>query len=83
MRWMVRDGSPVDLGLWSDIIDRRSLIMPMDTHVVQQSMRLGLLSSSSASMSSALRLTSAMSQVFPDDPLKGDFALFGYGVNNK
>ena len=83
MRWMVRDGSPVDLGLWSDIIDRRSLIMPMDTHVVQQSMRLGLLSSSSASMSSALRLTSAMSEVFPDDPLKGDFALFGYGVNNK
>ncbi|MGN1229448.1 MAG: TIGR02757 family protein [Prevotella sp.] len=83
MRWMVRDGSPVDLGLWSDIIDRRTLIMPMDTHVVQQSMRLGLLSSSSASMSSALRLTSAMSQVFPDDPLKGDFALFGYGVNNK
>ena len=83
MRWMVRDGSPVDLGLWSGIIDRRSLIMPMDTHVVQQSMRLGLLSSSSASMSSALRLTSAMSEVFPDDPLKGDFALFGYGVNNK
>ncbi len=83
MRWMVRDGSPVDLGLWSDIIDRRTLIMPMDTHVVQQSMRLGLMSSSSASMSSALRLTSAMSQVFPDDPLKGDFALFGYGVNNK
>lgn len=81
MRWMVRSGSPVDLGLWSDIIDRRTLIMPMDTHVVQQSMRLGLLSSSSASMSAALRLSSAMLIVFPDDPLKGDFALFGYGVN--
>lgn len=83
MRWMVRGGSPVDLGVWEDIIDRRTLIMPMDTHVVQQSVRLGLLKSSSASMSSALRLTSAMSEVFPDDPLKGDFALFGYGVNNK
>ena len=83
MRWMVRSGSPVDLGVWEDLIDRRTLIMPMDTHVVQQSMRLGLLKSSSASMSAALRLTSAMSEVFPDDPLKGDFALFGYGVNNK
>ena len=83
MRWMVRSGSPVDLGLWSGIIDRRTLIMPMDTHVVQQSIRLGLLSSSAASMSSAMRLSAAMSEVFPDDPLKGDFALFGYGVNNK
>ena len=82
MRWMVRSDSPVDLGLWSDIIDRRTLIMPMDTHVVQQSMRLNLLASSSTSMSAAQRLTSAMSLVFPDDPLKGDFALFGYGVNN-
>ena len=82
MRWMVRGGSPVDLGVWEDFIDRRTLIMPMDTHVVHQSIRLGLLKSSSASMSAALRLTSAMSEVFPDDPLKGDFALFGYGVNS-
>ena len=34
-----------------------------------------------ASMSAACRLTEAMAQVFPDDPLKGDFALFGYGVD--
>ncbi len=83
MRWMVRSGSPVDLGVWRDIIDRRTLIMPMDTHVVQQSLRLGLLASSSSSMSAALRLTATMADVFPEDPLKGDFALFGYGVNNK
>lgn len=83
MRWMVRDNSPVDLGLWSSFIDKRTLIMPMDTHVVTQSVRLGLLISRTASMSAARRLTMAMSTVFPDDPLKGDFALFGYGVNNK
>ena len=83
MRWMVRDNSPVDLGLWSLFIDKRTLIMPMDTHVVTQSVRLGLLTSRTASMSAARRLTMAMSTVFPDDPLKGDFALFGYGVNNK
>ena len=83
MRWMVRENSPVDLGLWSSFIDKRTLIMPMDTHVVTQSVRLGLLTSRTASMSAARRLTMAMSTVFPDDPLKGDFALFGYGVNNK
>ena len=81
LRWMVRDSSPVDLGLWAGAIDRRTLVMPLDTHVVRQSMRLGLLSSPSASMSAALRLTSVLAEVFPEDPLRGDFALFGYGVN--
>lgn len=82
LRWMVRDSSPVDLGLWAQFMDCRTLVIPLDTHVVQQAMRLGLLSSPSASMSAARRLTAALAEVFPDDPLKGDFALFGYGVNH-
>ena len=82
LRWMVRSGSPVDLGLWADFIDRRTLIMPLDTHVLAESQRLGLLKCGSATMSTARRLTQSMLEVFPDDPLKGDFALFGYGVNN-
>ena len=81
MRWMVRDNSPVDLGLWADKIDRKSLIIPMDTHVLTEAGKLGLVNSRTASMSAARRLTAALAQVFPDDPLKGDFALFGYGVN--
>ena len=81
LRWMVRDHSPVDLGLWSHFIDKRTLIMPMDTHVMSEAMTLGLLSSRCASMASARRLTDALAEVFPGDPLRGDFALFGYGVN--
>lgn len=81
LRWMVRDGSPVDLGLWSDFVDKRTLIMPMDTHVVQEACALGLLSGKSASMNAARKLTRVMAGIFPDDPLKGDFALFGYGVD--
>jgi len=83
LRWMVRYDSPVDLGLWKDFIDRRSLIIPMDTHVLQQSVRLGLLSSKTATMTTARRLSDALSEIFPDDPTKGDFALFGYGVNTQ
>ena len=83
LRWMVRDGSPVDLGLWSDIMDRRTLIMPLDTHVVQESLRMGLLKSRTASMGTARRLTDAMLEIFPADPLKGDFALFGLGVDEE
>lgn len=82
LRWMVRDNSPVDLGLWSNLIDKRTLIMPMDTHVIQEACRLGLSTSRTASMSAAVKLTAKMGEIFPDDPLLGDFALFGYGVNH-
>ena len=82
LRWMVRDGSPVDLGIWSDIIDRKTLIIPMDTHVIQEANRLGLLQSKAASMSTAIRLTDSLRKIFPDDPLKGDFALFGVGIDS-
>lgn len=81
LRWMVRDSSPVDLGLWADFIDRRTLIIPLDTHVLQQSVALGLLKGKTTSMSVAQRLTRQLAEVFPEDPLLGDFALFGYGVN--
>lgn len=81
LRWMVRSGSPVDLGLWADQIDRRNLIMPLDTHVLSEAMRLGLIQSRTASMTAAQRLTVTLAEVFPDDPLRGDFALFGYGVD--
>ncbi len=81
LRWMVRNGSPVDLGLWADLIDRRTLVVPMDTHVVQEAQRLGLLTSRCASMSAARRLTDVLRIIWPDDPLCGDFALFGVGVD--
>ena len=80
LRWMVRDGSPVDLGLWSDFIDKSTLVVPLDTHVVQEARRLGLLSSPCASMCAARRLTSSLAEAFPGDPCRGDFALFGFGI---
>ncbi len=83
LRWMVRDNSPVDLGLWSDIIDKKTLIMPMDTHVVQEANRLGLMQSKATSMTSAIKLTERLRKIFPEDPLKGDFALFGLGVGEE
>lgn len=81
LRWMVRDGSPVDAGLWSGWFDKRTLIMPLDVHVMRQAKRLGLLAGGSPSMATALRLTKTLATVFPDDPLKGDFALYGLGVD--
>lgn len=81
LRWMVRSSSPVDLGLWASAIDRSTLYIPLDTHVMQEATALGLISGKSASWRTVVRLTQAMSEVFPGDPARGDFALFGYGVN--
>lgn len=79
LRWMVRDASPVDLGLWT-FIDKKTLIIPLDTHVMQEARRLGLISSNVTNMRTAVLLTEQLREAFPDDPVKGDFALFGYGV---
>lgn len=81
LRWMVRKNSPVDLGIWAGLIDQRTLLIPLDTHVIQQAMLLGLLTSKSTTMVAARRLTEKLLTFFPEDPLKADFALFGYGVN--
>lgn len=81
LRWMVRDNSPVDLGIWNDIIDKRTLIIPMDTHVQQEAVKLGLITNKSTSMTAALKLSQKLREIWPDDPIKGDFALFGLGVD--
>jgi uncharacterized protein (TIGR02757 family) len=81
LRWMSRDHSPVDLGLWSDWIDKRTLFIPLDTHVLKVSQTIGLVHQKTASWSAVVLLTKALRNVFPDDPVKGDFALFGYGIH--
>ena len=78
-RWLVRTDSPVDLGLWT-WFSKKDLLMPLDTHVMQQSNALGLISSKSANLKTALDLTKKAAEIFPGDPLKADYALFGLGV---
>ena len=81
LRWMVRTDSPVDLGLWS-WYKPSDLIIPLDTHFLHQSIKLGLLPEKSAgSAKTAQQLTDILSQVWPDDPCRGDYALFGVGVS--
>lgn len=81
LRWMCRNGSPVDFGLWT-ICDPRNLIIPLDTHVHKQALRLGLVKRRTPDLRTAIEITDRFAEIFPDDPTKGDFALFGYGVNN-
>lgn len=80
LRWMCRKGSPVDFGLW-DVCDPRNLIIPLDTHVHKQALRLGLTKYWTPDLRTAIEITDRFAEIFPDDPAKGDFALFGYGVD--
>lgn len=82
LRWMVRRDSPVDLGLWSGLIPASSLIIPLDTHVHRQALKLGLTDRRTPDMKAAIEVTSALSEAFPADPTRGDFALFGHSVTS-
>lgn len=81
-RWMVRDDGKVDLGLWKKT-PKNSLIIPLDTHVHTQATALGLTTRKQKDLRTALEITDCFRDIFPDDPAKGDFALFGYGVSNQ
>ena len=81
LRWMVRTNSAVDLGLWT-WYNPANLLIPLDVHVMQEAVQLGLLPpNASPSHRTALLLTKELSQAFPNDPVRADFALFGLGVS--
>ncbi len=79
LRWLVRENSSVDLGLWT-WYSKENLLMPLDVHVMRQANELGLIKSKSANLKTSQELTEKMKEIFPDDPLRGDFALFGYDI---
>lgn len=83
LRWMVRQNSSVDLGIWN-WYSQEKLLIPLDVHVMQEGIKLGLLQqNASASKKTAVELTKQMNVVFPGDPARADFALFGLGVDEE
>ncbi len=81
-RWLVRNDGKVDLGVWKKS-DKAELILPLDVHVYDQATALGLTSRKPKDIVTAREITDAFREIWPDDPCKGDFALFGYGVTHK
>lgn len=81
-RWMVRCDGKVDLGLWKNS-DPAKLVIPLDTHVYAQATELGLTARRQKDITTALEITRTFDELFPGDPCKGDFALFGYGVTHQ
>lgn len=79
MRWMVRRESPVDFGLWRSI-DPAELLIPLDTHVFQTAKHYNLTKRNAPDLKTAQEITAAMRTIWPLDPARGDFALYGLGL---
>ena len=80
-RWLVRDDGKVDLGVWKNS-DKNNLILPLDVHVYTRAFELGMTCRKQKDIVTAQEITDAFREIWPDDPCKGDFALFGYGVTH-
>jgi len=81
LRWTVRKG-PVDFGVW-DFMPTSDLLIPLDVHVARISREMGLLKRTSNDFKAVLELTNNLKKFDSNDPVKYDFAMFGYGVNEK
>ncbi len=77
VRWMVRKDH-IDMGLWSKV-DRKDLIIPLDTHTFRTALKLGLLKRTRYDMQAALELTRVLRDFDASDPVRYDFALYRLG----
>ena len=78
LRWMVRHDD-VDLGIWKKVSPSK-LIVPLDTHMRQVALSLGLTKRKDTSMKTALEITASFRAINPADPIKYDFALTRAGI---
>lgn len=73
LRWLVRKDE-VDIGIWKDI-PPSFLIIPLDTHMLNISLKLGITKRKDNSIITALEITNYFKKINPKDPVKYDFSL--------
>jgi len=78
LRWMVRKDN-VDPGIWRGIPTSR-LIVPLDTHMRQTAISLGMTVRKDTGMKTALEITEFFRKINPEDPIKYDFSLTRSGI---
>lgn len=79
LRWMVRRDD-IDPGPWENI-PPSSLIIPLDTHIMQISRILKFTSRKNADMQTAKEITEALREFDPEDPVRFDFSLSRLGIH--
>lgn len=81
LRWMVRKDE-IDLGLWKGV-DKKDLILPLDTHTFNMGHKLGLLNRKSYDLEAAWEITQNLKSFDETDPIKYDFALYRLGQDGQ
>lgn len=79
LRWMIRK-SAVDIGIWN-FMPASELYIPLDVHVGRISRQMGLLTRNANDFKAVIELTNNLKKLCAEDPIKYDFAMFGYEVN--
>lgn len=82
LRWVIRQNSPVDLGIMN-FMEPSRLVVPLDVHVARQARVLGMLTRTYNDWKAAQELTKNMRKLDSEDPAKYDYALFGIGVQQQ
>jgi uncharacterized protein (TIGR02757 family) len=82
LRWMVRPNDGVDFGLWNNI-NASQLMIPLDVHVQRVAINLGLIDSEKSNWATCEQLTEQLRLLHPSDPTIFDYALFGFGVEER
>lgn len=81
LRWMVRSPKEgLDFGIWTSI-KPSELFCPLDVHSARAARHFKLLHRKQDDWKSVLELTIALRKLDPQDPVKYDFALFGYSLS--
>jgi uncharacterized protein (TIGR02757 family) len=79
LRWMVRGGDGIDLGIWKNVTPA-ALVMPVDTHVAGMAARIGLTRRKTVDWAMAEEITGALRRLDPEDPVRFDFSLCRVGM---
>jgi uncharacterized protein (TIGR02757 family) len=87
LRWMVREdlepGNRVDFGLWKRALRPADLLVPLDTHVLKMNGHFGFSSRKDGSWQTAEEITRIFRLLCPEDPVKYDYALFGFSLDRR
>src|SRR4030095_10459082 len=79
LRWMVRDGDGLDLGLWKGVSPRQ-LVLPVVNHLGRRARALGLTARRAPGWAMAVEATRSLALLDPADPVKYDFSLSRLGI---
>lgn len=80
MRWMVRE-DVVDPGGWK-MVSPSELIVPVDVHMYRVGKCLGFTGRKNADGKTSIEITEGFRALSPEDPVKYDFALTRFGIQN-